>query len=264
MNGHVIKYRWKNDEPFFSLRDKKIKDVNLFGQKLDFTAGKKFCIGYSKNNKSLECPNNRNIESGRQCNECMLNDHFFMCVKCTGEKCINPKRREDCKNDNFFIYLATFGDILKVGISYEYRLKARLIEQGATFGAKIAYVQDGLIVRKLEQQIKENLGIVDRLRGKEKSKNIITDPNKEMSNIIRAIKKLQNNGFNEHLIEPEIYDFRNYYKIDYLESNPSYIEIKENEKIQGEVLAVKGNIIIIDNGDLISFNAHDLIGREVF
>jgi hypothetical protein len=261
LTEQVIKYRWEDFGPAitFSSGNK----MKFFGNYIKFYVGEKFCIGFSKNNKRFECPEKRPVKTGWHCNECMINDGFFMCVKCSGKTCINPKRRGECKKDKFFIYLAAFGNFLKVGISYEHRLKKRLIEQGADFGAKIGYVEDGFLVRRIEQEIRQHLGIVDRLRGYQKNNHILADPNKEVENIKNAVEKLHNNGFNEYLIKPEIFDLRSYYKIENLHKNPDFIDVSKVIKVEGQVMAVKGNLIVIQNKNLVSFNAHDMIGREI-
>ncbi len=262
MKRQVIKYKWEGLEPYLEIRGEGKKA--LFGQTLDFRIGKKFCTGFSRNGKSAECPWQRTVEDGWKCGECMLNDQFFMCIRCSGKECINPKRRNECRNEMYFVYLAAFGSVIKVGVSHEYRIMERLVEQGADFGAKIAYARDGMLVRKLEQEIKEHLGVTDRLRGKEKNNFILSDPNMEVANIMASVKRLRNNGFNQHLIEPRIYDLRGHYRIFDLDGSPRFMEIGEGGDVRGKVVAVKGNLVILKNdGELVSFNAHDIMGREL-
>lgn len=262
MNRQVIKYKWEGFEPRLEIRGEGKKA--LFGQLLDFRIGKRFCTGFYKNGRNVECPSQSAVENGWKCSGCMLKDQFFMCMKCSGSECINVERREDCRAEMYFIYLAAFGNIIKVGVSYERRILERLVEQGADFGAKIAYVKDGMLARKIEQEIKEHLGITDRMRGREKNSLMMSDPNIEVANLMSSVKKLRNNGFNQHLIEPRIYDLRGYYRILDVDRTPRFMEIEEGKTVFGKVVAAKGNIIILENGgELVSFNAHDIMGRVV-
>ncbi|MCX6815560.1 MAG: DUF2797 domain-containing protein, partial [Candidatus Aenigmarchaeota archaeon] len=203
----VIKYKWLTSEatmePFLFVKDKEIERIALFDQKLSFTLGKRMCIGYFKNGKHMPCPYKRVVDTGH-CNECKLHDDFFFCIKCTGEECINEKQRGSCKENSYFVYLAAFNSILKVGISYQFRLLERLIEQGADFAAKIAVVKDGKDVRSVEQEIKNYLQIVDRVVGNEKHKMLFCNPNIAVANIFNAINSLKNNGVSKHMIHPEV------------------------------------------------------------
>ncbi len=262
MKKQVIKYKWEDLEPYLEIRGE--GKTALFGQTLDLRIGKKFCTGFCRKGKNVECPGERIVDNGWKCNECMLDDQFFMCIRCSGKECINPRRRNECRTGMYFVYLAAFGSVIKVGVSHERRILERLVEQGADFGAKIAYVKDGMLVRKVEQEIKEHLGITDRLSGKEKNNFIISDPDMEVANIMSSIKRLRNNGFNQHLIGPRIYDMRGYYRIFDLDGSPRFMEIGEGKDVCGKVAAVKGNLVILKNaGELVSFNAHDIMGREL-
>ncbi|MEM7819785.1 MAG: DUF2797 domain-containing protein [Candidatus Aenigmatarchaeota archaeon] len=259
----IIKYKWYDFEPFFILNNNGLFKMKLFMQDINIKIGKKFCIGFFKDGKYNQCPESREIEYGHHCNECMINDDFFQCIQCDGTICINEKRRNECITNNYFIYLAAFDNILKVGISYEHRIIERLIEQGADFGAKIAFVKDGKNVRIIEQQIKKTLSISDRVRGEEKQAVLFGNPNRSAMAISNAIKKLRNNGM-EYLIRPEIYDLRKYYHLENVFSKPKEIKINDDIDISGKVVASKGNILVLMSDDkFYSINAHNLIGRDI-
>ncbi|MBI4019253.1 MAG: DUF2797 domain-containing protein [Candidatus Aenigmarchaeota archaeon] len=257
----VIRYAWKDWKPVFVTSAG--GTMRLFEEELRFVAGRKRCTGYSRNGKRIECP--ESAEAGEsKCGNCMLRDNFFMCIKCTGNECLNPARREECRKEKYFIYLSAFDSLLKVGISQSYRLRERLVEQGADFAAKIAEVQDGKTVRLVEQGIASALGITDRVGGAEKQKRIFGDPNASVKQLLSAISQLQNSGFNEYLINPEIYDLREYYRLGNVLSSPTPIAVKEGTEISGKVTAAKGNILILENeGAFLSLNAHDIIGRTM-
>ncbi|MFC2143080.1 DUF2797 domain-containing protein [Candidatus Aenigmatarchaeota archaeon] len=231
----IIKYRWEKWRPLFIIRDDgKLTKLDLLNNDISFKLGKKRCIGYYKSGKYRPCPDNVEIESGWSCNDCVKKDDFFMCVKCDGSGCINEKQRKSCKKNKYFIYLASFDSILKVGISYEFRLLERFVEQGADMAAKIAVVKDGKEARQIEQRIKKYLNITDRVRGE--SKNIFGDPNKSIVNILDSIDKLMKAGFD--LIEPEIFDLRRYYNLQNITKHPSLLTIKDDIKLIGNVFFI--------------------------
>ncbi len=265
----VVKYKWlvsrDQAEPFIVVRTEEGLDrIRLLGESVSIKAGKKTCIGYYRDGKHSECPKKMPLESGWYCNECKLNDDFFLCIQCNGSECINVKQRQDCSEQIYYIYLAAFSNILKVGISMERRIIERLVEQGADLGALIALVKDGKEVRLIEQQICKELNIVDRIRGFQKHDLIFGNPNAAAMNILSAIKKLKGNGFDKYMIKPEIHDFRPYYRLHNVFSQPQRIDVADDLSINGNIVAAKGNIIIFENhGTFYSLNSHELIGREL-
>lgn len=265
----AIKYKWLSTteglEPFIFLKNgSQIEKMRLMNQDLAFSVGKKRCIGYFKNGRHVPCPENRTVESGNNCNECRINDDFFLCIKCNGEKCINEKQQKSCNQTSYFVYLAAFDSILKVGISFEGRVLERLIEQGADFGAKIAFVKSGENVRKIEQGVRKHLGIVDFVTGDQKQKLIFGDPNKSIPNIYKAIAQLRTNGVSQYMINPEIYDLREHYRLHQVIGKPARMKLKDDSMIEGTIVAAKGNIIIArTKTGFMSFNSHELIGRDI-
>ncbi len=258
----LIKYNWIGWEPFLITREGDAQfRLKLFEQSFHISLGEKTCTGFLKDGMSFACPEKRKLDYGSKCNFCKLEDSFFMCMPCTGEKCINQKRREECRSESYYIYLAAFDSLLKVGISFESRVLTRLVEQGADFGATIGYMQDGKDVREAEQKVKEHLQITDRLRGEEKHSVLFGSPNKAAASIARALKLLK--GF-DWLIKPEIYDLRKYYRLENVFSQPRFVFLGKNTDISGSVAAAKGNLIVFktDSG-FFSLNAHDMMGREL-
>lgn len=266
----VIKYKWavsrEDAEPFLISRNASgsFDRMRLFGAEFNATIGKKTCIGYYSGGRNFLCPEERALDSGWCCNECKMNDDYFLCMQCTGKECINPKQREECSETVYYIYLAAFSSILKVGISLERRIMERLIEQGADLGALIALVKDGKDVRLIEQQISSELKIVDRIRGYQKHELIFGNPNAAAINIFNAIKKLQGRDFSRYTIKPEIYDLRPYYKLHNVLSGTRKIDVSDGCELKGRVVAAKGNIMILENGGrFFSLNSHDIIGHEI-
>lgn len=256
----IIGFKWKNLkmdgftgwQPYFLLDDG--SKLPLMQRNLSFKLGEKFCVGYVKDGKYKPCENKRKVDFELLCQECQMMDDFFRCIKCNGI-CYNEKQRKFCEEGNYFVYLAAFDSLLKVGITSEHRFFERLIEQGADFGVKLALVKDGLLARKIEQDVKNKLKIADRVHGDEKHRKIFGDPNKSAVEIAKAIIKLN--------IEPEIYDFRRYYKLQNILSTPKKLDVKLGLEMDGKVVATKGNIIIIENDGYYSVDANHMRGRTL-
>ena len=251
-----------NLEPFLFARDgNAVTKIKLFDERIGMTIGKKYCIGYSKNGRHFDCPKARTVDNEKVCRECALSDDFFLCMKCTGEECINEDQRPSCIENKYFIYLAAFNSMLKVGISYQFRIMERLIEQGADMGAKIGLVKDGKTAREIEQKIGRELNIIDRMSGIDKQKMLFGNINVAAMNIFNAYNKLKSNGLSSYLINPEIYNLQGIYRLSEVKQMPSPFDLREGARIEGDILAAKGNIVVIKNGSgLFSVNASKLLG----
>lgn len=258
----IVKFSWDKWEPNIFLFEKgRFKKIPLFYRNLDIKIGERLCTGYWKNNKYFPCPEKRQVKNEIKCYECQQNDEFFRCIKCSGN-CINENQRENCIKSTYNVYLAVFDSLLKVGISVNFRLLQRLVEQGADFGVKLIELKDGLVVRRLEQNIKKELNITDRVNGFEKHKNLFSDPNISTKKIIDVYTKITQK-FESYLTKPEIYDLRKYYKLNNVFSSPKLSTIGTGSEISGKIVAAKGNILILKNNGYIAINAHELIGRKI-
>lgn len=259
----IVKYKWDNFEPVLIVNNGSMGRMPLFDNSVNFSVGKKTCIGSYVKGTYRKCPNETELAYGNYCNECRLSDDFFLCVQCDGSDCKNQKRRSDCEEEKYFIYLAAFDSLLKVGISLDRRIKERLVEQGADFGAKVATIQDGKTVRMIEQKIKKDLGISDRILGDQKYDRLFCDPNRAARELYKAIVKLRAN-FSEYLTYPEIFDMRKYYNLQNVITHPKSTSIDTGTQLTGKVVAAKGNIIVLQNDiGFHAINAHRLIGREI-
>ncbi len=259
----VIKYKWEGWKPVFTaVNNGSFEKIMPLNREINLSVGKKTCIGFMAGSKHVACPNSEEVSDNWHCPSCLRDDYFFMCVKCDGSDCKNTKRREECKKEKYYIYLSAFGPVMKVGISNQFRLINRLVEQGADIAARIALVHDGKEARLVEQEIKKCLDIEDRIEGTKKHGIMFWDPNVAIVNILSAIERLRAAGFG--LIEPEIYDLRRFYNLDKVLEVPVFSRIKEGDEISGKIIAAKGNILVAQNNEtFFSFNAHDIIGRSV-
>ena len=261
-DGQIFRIQWQNFNPTIEIReDDGIKSWPLFEQKISWKIGKKYCVGYWKNGYR-PCPNNAEISYGSKCKVCKQLDEYFSCVKCDGSKCLNKGKRKMCMNDEFYIYLASFDSLLKVGISRTYRLRLRLIEQGADFGAKIVRIKDGKIARQTEQKIAKTLNIIDRVNGQQKFNNLFADPNLSLKNLSDGIERLKKIGMLKN--DAEIFDLRKFYHLEKISAIPKFITKLENKTLNGKIVSLKGNLMIVEtDDDFIAVNTHELLGRKI-
>ena len=153
--------------------------------------------------------------------------------------------------------------MIKVGVSLDRRIIERLVEQGADFGARLMQVKDGKEVRIIERNIMNTLNITDRVRGNQKAERIFCNPNVAMKNLYKNIINLKN-LFPEKLNNIEIHDLRNYYRLHNVKKDPKLLKVSNGIKLEGRVVAAKGNIVILNNQNMFySLNAHEMVGREV-
>lgn len=249
---------------------------------MNIRLGDKKCSGYFSGGGHYKCPDSSEVGWESTCKACRQRDDWFGCVQCSGFEangpedlrvvgdnkstpkmlCNNPKRRDGCSKNMYWVYLSAFDGQLKVGISYERRFFERMIEQGADFGCRLGIIRDGGYARGLEQRVARYLGLPDKIDGALKQSRMFGEPNKSVINIAKAITQLIDAKMFD--IKPEIYDFRDYYRIGDLHVRPRPIKIVPGVRLVGRVVATKGNIVVMQTAaGVISFDARRLVGYEV-
>lgn len=141
------------------------------GRQLQLAAGKQlafapqrelWCTGSTPpGGGRVRCPDGRPAERGAQCQACFEASRISACLRCVGERCLNPARRAGCADEPHLVYLADFSGELKVGICRTERFAERLREQGAHHGLEVLRA-GGLEVRRVERLIVES-GVADRV-----------------------------------------------------------------------------------------------------
>ena len=122
------------------------------GRELAYTLGERHCAGAVVDGEHRVC-------EAPATPYCVEHASTWVCAKCTGE-CL--KAEMDCL-DPHAIYLAAFApDVVKVGVTREWRLETRLHEQGADRAAHLRTVEDGRIAREIEADIATR--VPDRVR----------------------------------------------------------------------------------------------------
>jgi len=296
----VVGFKWKKPEgwwkPFLLLSNGQESDeptkIDIWSTGINIKLGRKTCAGYFSGGRHFKCPDSAEVGLTSTCSACKERDDWFGCIQCSGEIaaadksetgsydtqiadkqtvserkgapniiCNNPKQRAGCERNNYWIYLAAFGGMLKVGCSYERRFFERMIEQGADFGCRLGIVRDGGYARALEQKLARYLGLPDKIHGALKQANLFGEPNKSIIEIASAIAKVADSALLE--LRPETFDFRHYYKLGNISLKPRPIQLVSGVRLVGDVIATKGNIIVMrTTAGIISFNAHRLVGYE--
>jgi hypothetical protein len=134
-------------------RDSEVEFVDLTpGTELAYTLGERRCAGTLHDGEHIAC----GAEEAPYCDQ---HSSVWVCARCTGS-CL--KDEMDCFEEHA-VYIAAFAPAtFKVGVTREWRLETRLLEQGADRAAHIRTVDDGRAARRIEASIAER--IPDRVR----------------------------------------------------------------------------------------------------
>ena len=64
----ITNFRWRNWEPELVIENGGSEEMimPIMNQKIRFRIGDRFCIGYTRNGKSFDCPDKNNVDSGRR------------------------------------------------------------------------------------------------------------------------------------------------------------------------------------------------------
>ena len=254
---HVIKFSPTKRKLVVRQLPNKLPEINLDGFINFKVLPGKFCIGYWKNQSYFKCF--KKIQKGFQCESCFKKETNNFCAMCNGTKCF--LRKPIC--GQHYVYLASFGNILKVGVTSVNRFPERVIEQGADFAARIVLVENGLIARKIERMISINYNIKDKISAITKQKVLL---NKNAREIGKEFLKTVYWQIIDKLpakikLDLEIEDLSIYYKEP---QKAKAISIEDNMELQGKIIGQKGNYIFIKNHQgIFMFNGYELVSRVV-
>lgn len=203
------------------------------GTEIAYTLDERHCAGVVDDGEHLPC----DADDAPYCDQ---HSHVWVCARCTGD-CL--KDEMDCFEDHA-VYLAAFGrDTFKIGVTREWRLETRLLEQGANRAAHIRTVDDGRAARRIEAGIAER--IPDRVRVPTKIEGLGRSVDDE------AWRDLLDD------FDPiETFDFD--YGLD-LAGSP----VPET-MASGTVRGVKGRTLVLDRGgSTYAVDMRELVGYEV-
>lgn len=203
------------------------------GTDLAYTLGERHCAGVVTDGSHIPC----DADAAPYCD---AHSHVWVCARCTGE-CL--KDEMDCFEDHA-VYLAGFApDTFKVGVTREWRLETRLLEQGADRAAHIQTVDDGRAARRIEAGIAER--VPDRVRVPTKLEGLHrrVDPDAWQS-LLTDFDPIATFEFDDNL---------------HLSGRP----VAET-MAAGTVRGVKGRLLLLDRGgSTYAVDLRELVGYEI-
>ncbi len=214
--------------------DGRIHQVSLSpGETLSFTLGDRYCAGTYAGDTHKSCDNSA-------APACPEHADTWRCARCTGT-CELPL--PSCKEVHA-VYVAAFAPrTFKIGVTRLYRVYARLLEQGADFGAHIHTVSNGRIARQLEQEYARE--IPDRIAISEK-----------FASLVESVDLDAWRALLDDFSVLETFDLE--YGLS-LRTQPL-----QETLATGTVLGVKGRLLVLEHsGDRYVVDTRELIGHEL-
>jgi hypothetical protein len=225
--------------------------------------GKRSCIGYRPPDASslIPCPDKNDDISASQCPSCFERAKILPCLRCDGERCRNPDRRDFCvQPDNHALYLASFGPgVLKVGVARWERRLERVQEQGARAAVVVAR-EDGQIVRRVENQIKR-IGIPDRIAPGIKLDSLTKSGKRDQleSELLDALGKIRQR-VRANWVDPEPLPLAAVEKLDF---RPQQLYPANEFSLRGKITTTIGQMIIVSSPELFAIEASSLVGYHL-
>ena len=205
------------------------------GTELAFGLGERRCAGTVHEGDHVAC----DAPDAPYCDD---HSGVWVCARCTGT-CL--KDEMDC-HETHAMYLAAFApDVLKVGVTREWRLGTRLREQGADRAAHIRTFPNGRIAREVESELAAGDDLVDRVRVPTK-----------LDGFGRAVDQAAWAALLDRFDPIERFDVD--YGLD-LDERP----VAET-MAAGTVRGWKGRVLVLDRGgSTYAVDARDLVGYEL-
>jgi hypothetical protein len=241
---HIISF-YSHKTPKLVIREKSTGEMELSGKIQLELSFNRYCTGYARFDKNYPCPHEAVSDSGK-CGHCRQLD--LSCASCRGDDCLYGEK--ECLLGEHYIYLASFGELVKAGVTKKERINERLIEQGADFGVVVAQAADGFTARAAEALFQHQFGFRNAVRTTEKLK-LLTETSKSEKSLKLAIEKIS--GFPGIEIG------------EVLDLSPNYPKLNEkpvlDALLSGEVLGAKGNILFIEREGVKAINMKKEIGK---
>ncbi|MFA5412716.1 MAG: DUF2797 domain-containing protein [Candidatus Micrarchaeia archaeon] len=193
----------------------------------------KACIGYADMEGRKPCPHG---ERGMmQCPLCAYKDiaRVHTRLDFTGYEEV----AEQFLNRPYSIYLVSFGDLVKCGVTKRERVRERVKEQGADYFVEIMRLENGKDAYEMEALLQHEYGFRNAIRNDMKLK-LLGKENKEP--VEKALGLLKESvAFGEFVCDGA--------KVEKLDYNiPSSFEIVE--EIEGKIIGAKGQLLFFENG----------------
>jgi len=228
--------------------------VALIGKRVMNFSSLKACTGYGARDGQLTCMN-RAINT-RQCPTCAYLDKSRAFT--VGDFSLYPELYEECKKQEYSIYVAGFGqDIKKCGITRRERLLERWVEQGADFAAEIGVFLGPDEVYSVEESVQSHFGLTNAVRADSKMRRLEFDYAKAKLGFEQMLEDIVESGLLcENAGEMKVREMREYY--------PEMRGAAPADEINGEIMGSKGQILLYEKGGRkFAVNMREKIGRYV-
>jgi hypothetical protein len=232
---HFIRFYYPSagSNPMLLMRDGHLTSSILLelGKPLSLEFIEKRCIGYRGVSGYFPCPNN--AINTKQCPTCRCRDiaKVYTRMDTSGYEAME----ERFKNREVGIYLASFGPLVKVGVSES--VERRVYEQGADFWAEIMRMR-AEEAYSMEQIIKERFNIPDAIHGRKK----VLFLNSEDNPLPRVIEKMQSDPLLSSYLKDDIQIKRN-----------SFVYPKNPKRSKGNISGIisgwKGQFLFFSNNE---------------
>lgn len=254
-----IKWKQENDDfapyiKYLDLGDSKIKKEKLkpnTGLKFQLSENK-YCQGYLDENFNRNiCPKNNLISKGKQCDNCANKD----ITKGLRQRKTDLSKDHEYFSSKFAVYLASFGEKVKVGICGKKRYPERCIEQGANKSLKIKTVENVDQAHRIERKISKNTSLTEFLSKKQKLQIKSSKPRLQQhkKNIeIKTGLKLEKNKVENHLIT---------FNLDKDQVKRKYDFLDTQNPVNSEIKFIKGQYIYLKSNQAYNIKYHS--GREL-
>ena len=241
----------------------------------------RYCVGYttlpsrtSRTQVAFEpwkaiepCPSGLKLKRGYRCSSCYRADLVQPCLICDGTKCLTePSLRRFCQSGTGYVYLASFGsNQVKVGVAHSTRIPQRWIEQGANLAKRII-VGNGMEVRRFEKAIQDTLEVLPGLRAVEKVDTLWKKRNvgAEANALAKVEEEIMKRFPKFPFYHEALHNLSGIYNLPPLDRRPLGLKVKENLRISGQIVGVKGSLLLLKIGDLPHFlDLNRLVGRKI-
>ncbi len=186
LDRQVLSFHWDDFTPHLVFYDKPTSRLGeLPLDRLALAIGEeKDCVGRFDEGGYHPCPQGRRVKDFSMCKECMSPwVPVQKCVfepQCNGDRCDHP---EFCGRKHY-VYLASFGNLIKVGMTSAIRLRERAIEQGADAVRPLFECRDRREARTLEKETSKRFKIPQEIRIKKIAQTWTSRPSREsMGNV---------------------------------------------------------------------------------
>ena len=247
----IIKYSSPlNSDPFFELVDESNNEKEVFFRLKGYVKivpSILRCVGYFDGKKRHSCPNNAiNV---RQCPTCKFRDisKIYTRFDFTGYEELEKQREEK----SFAIYLTTFGEIVKAGITEASRLDRRIYEQGGKYYAKVAEFK-GRKAYDFEYLLHTEFRIKGLMRKVEKIEAMKQDDRKGLEKLKEIVDMLREK-IPDSLVE-NIEIKEHFYR------TPKEFTPAPSNVVDGSIIGHRGQVFFSTNGTTYAYHAGNFLG----